>query len=186
MLEARDSDIPAALAALDQLASGVASGANAQQANGADLNGAVGGPIFSLPASVNGSANAISVVLSDPDGVAAAAPGAGALDGSNATSLAGLASAGVVQGQRPADAYASLISSIGSAVKDTTALQAAQSASLSQLKSQQSALSSVDLNEQAALLQSYEQSYQAAAKVFTILDTVIASALNLGVQPTVS
>jgi flagellar hook-associated protein 1 FlgK len=185
LLQARDSDIPSALQSLDQLASNVGSAVNAQQANGVDLNGSAGGPIFSLPGSVNGSAGAISVVLTDPNGIAAAAARAGAQDGSNATALATLASSGVVGGQKPADAYAALISSIGSAVKDTTSLQAAQSASLSQLKSQQSALSSVDLNQQAALLQSYEQSYQAAAKVFTILDTVIASALNLGVQTTV-
>jgi flagellar hook-associated protein 1 FlgK len=42
------------------------------------------------------------------------------------------------------------------------------------------------MNDQAALLQTYEQSYQAAAKVFTILNSVIMSALNLGTETAVS
>ena len=185
-LQARDTDIPSALQAVDQLASSVGNAVNAQQASGLDANGSAGAPIFSLSASVNGAAGSIAVVLSDPKGVAAAAAGGGVQDGSNATALSALSAAGIAGGQRPGDAYAALVSNIGSTVKDTTSLAAAQSASVAQLKSQQSALSSVSLNDQAALLQSYEQSYQAAAKVFTILDTVIASALNLGVQTTVS
>jgi flagellar hook-associated protein 1 len=186
LLEARDTDVPSALQALDQLAASVGNAVNAQQAAGVDANGVSGAAIFSLPGTTTGSAAAISVVLTDPNGVAAAAAGAGAQDGSNATALAALASAAIAGGQQPGAAYASLISNIGTTVSDTSSLQTSQSASLAQLKSQQSALSSVDLNQQAALLETYEQSYQAAAKVFTILDTVVAGALNLGVQTTVS
>jgi flagellar hook-associated protein 1 FlgK len=42
------------------------------------------------------------------------------------------------------------------------------------------------MNGQAALLQTYEQSYQAAGKVFTILNSVVTSALNLGTETAVS
>ncbi len=182
ILQARDTDLPFALQALNQLASSVGNAVNARQASGLDENGSAGGPIFSLAPSVSGSAGAIAVVLADPKGVAAAAAGAGVQDGSNATALAALSSTGIVSGQSPNDSYAGLISHIGSTVNDTAALQTAQSASLAQLKSQQSALSSVNLNDQAALLQSFEQAYQAAAKVFAILNSVIGSALNLGVQ----
>lgn len=186
ILQARDADIPASLQAVDQLASSVANAVNAQQSGGLDANGQAGAPIFSLSPTVNGAAATISVVLSDPNGVAAASAGGGVQDGSNATTVASLSSAGIAGGQRPGDFYAALISHIGSSVNDAKALGAAQSASLQQLKSQQSALSSVNLNDQAALLQTYEQSYQAAAKVFTILNSVIGSALNLGVETAVT
>jgi flagellar hook-associated protein 1 FlgK len=118
--------------------------------------------------------------------VAASASGAGSQDGSNATAIAALASAAIVGGQTPNVSYAALVGDIGAKVSAETTAQASQSASLTQLQSQQGALSSVNMNDQAALLQTYEQSYQAAAKVFTILNSVIASAINLGTETAVS
>lgn len=185
-LEARDSDIPNALASVDQLAWNVGTAVNAQQANGTDANGSTGAAIFSLGSGATGAASAISVVLTDPGAVAASATGAGALDGSNATAIAALASAAIVGGQTPTASYAALVGQIGTNVSEATTTQASQSASLTQLQSQQSALSAVDMNEQAALLQTFEQSYQAAAKVFTILNSVITSAINLGTETAVS
>jgi flagellar hook-associated protein 1 FlgK len=185
-LEARDSDIPSALSSIDQLAWTVGTAVNSQQASGIDANGGSGGPIFDVGGSATGAANAISVVLSDPGGVAASASGAGSQDGSNATAIAALASAAIVGGQTPNVSYAALVGDIGAKVSQATATQASQSASLTQLQAQQSALSSVNMNDQAALLQTYEQSYQAAAKVFTILNSVITSAINLGTATAVS
>jgi flagellar hook-associated protein 1 FlgK len=118
--------------------------------------------------------------------VAASASGAGAQDGSNATAIAALASAAIVGGQTPTASYAALVGEVGAKVNEATTTQASQSASLTQLQSQQSALSSVDMNDQAALLQTYEQSYQAASKVFTILSSVMTSAINLGVETAVA
>ncbi|HEY3989120.1 MAG TPA: flagellar hook-associated protein FlgK [Acidobacteriaceae bacterium] len=185
-LQARDSDIPSALASVDQLAWSVGTAVNAQQATGTDANGNNGAPIFALGSSSAGAAGAISVTLTDPNGVAASASGAGSQDGSNATAIAALASAAIVGGQTPTTSYAALVGDIGAKVSETTTTQASQSASLTQLQSQQSALSSVDMNDQAALLQTYEQSYQAAAKVFTILNSVVTSALNLGTETAVA
>jgi flagellar hook-associated protein 1 FlgK len=185
-LEARDVDIPSAITSIDQLAWGVGTAVNAQQASGIDANGNNGAPIFALSSGVSGAADAITVALTDPNGVAASASGAGAQDGSNATALAALASAAIVGGQTPTMSYAALVGDIGSKVSEATMTQASQNASLVQLQSQQSALSSVNMNDQATLLQSYEQSYQAAAKVFTILNSVMTSALNLGMETAVS
>lgn len=185
-LEARDFDIPNALGLIDQLAWSVGNAVNGQQASGADANGAMGAAIFALGGSMTGAAGAISIVLMDPNGVAASSSGAGAQDGSNATAMAALASAKIVGGQTANASYAGLVGQIGANVSQATTTQASQSASLTQLQSQQSALSSVDMNDQAALLQTYEQSYQAAAKVFTILNSVISSAINLGVETAVS
>jgi flagellar hook-associated protein 1 FlgK len=186
VLEARDFDIPAALGSIDQLAWSVGTAVNGQQASGMDANGAAGAPIFTMGGSATGAAGAISVVLTDSNGVAASASGAGAQDGSNASAIAALVSAKIVGGQTASASYAAVVGQVGANVSETATAQASQSASLTQLQSQQSALSSVDLNDQAALLQTYEQSYQAAAKVFTILNSLVASAINLGVETAVS
>jgi flagellar hook-associated protein 1 len=185
-LGARDVDIPSAITSINQLAWGVGTAVNAQQASGTDSNGNSGAPIFALSSGVPGAADAIAVALTDPNGVAASATGTGAQDGSNAAALAALASAAIVGGQTPTLAYAALVGDIGAKVSEAATTQASQSASLTQLQSQQSALSSVNMNDQATLLQSYEQSYQAASKVFTILNSVMTSAINLGTETAVS
>jgi len=185
-LEARDVDIPSAITSIDQLAWGVGTAVNAQQASGIDANGNNGAPIFVLSSGVTGAADAITATLTDPNAVAASASGAGAQDGSNAAALAALASAAIVGGQTPTVSYAALVGDIGAKVSEATMSQASQSASLTQLQSQQSALSSVNMNDQATLLQSYEQSFQAASKVFTILNSVMTSAINLGTETAVS
>lgn len=185
-LGARDADLPDALQAIDQMAWTFGTTVNAQQSSGVDANGIRGGPIFALGAGMAGAAGSISVVLTDPAGIAASGSGAGPQDGSNATAMAALGSASILSGQTPIAFYAALVGTIGAKVSDAISAQASQNASLSQLHSQQSALSSVNLNDQAVLLQTYEQSYQAAAKVLTTLNSVFASAINLGTETAVS
>lgn len=185
-LQARDADLPGAIATVDQLAWSVGTAVNAQQAAGVDATGTSGAPLFSLGSSSTGAAANISVSLTDANGIAASVSGAGSLDGSNASALAAIGSKAIVAGATPTAAYSGLVGAIGTEVNAATTIQASQNASLQQLKSQQSALSSVNLNDQAALLQTYEQAYQASSKVFTILNTLIASAINLGTETAVA
>jgi flagellar hook-associated protein 1 FlgK len=62
----------------------------------------------------------------------------------------------------------------------------AATASVTQLQTQNNALSSVNLNDEASAMSTLERSYQAASQVFTMLNTLMASVLNLGEQSTVS
>ena len=55
-----------------------------------------------------------------------------------------------------------------------------------QLKTQNDALSSVNLDDEASSMTTLERSYQAASQVFTMLNTIMGAALNLGDQTTVS
>lgn len=86
----------------------------------------------------------------------------------------------------PINSYSSFVSQLGSTVSEVRTENTAQNASVTQLQSQESALSGVNMNDEAASLQLFEQSYQAASQVFTVLNTVMQSALNLGVETTVS
>jgi flagellar hook-associated protein 1 FlgK len=186
ILAARDTDIPSVLGQLDTLAHAVATAINGAQVAGADANGNPGTPMFNLPGGVSGSAAAITLNLSDPSQIAAGAAGAGTGDGSNASAMADVQDQAVVNGAKPADFYASMVAAIGNLVSGVTTDQASQQASVTQLQTQQNALSSVNLNDEAAHLQSYEQAYQAASKVFSILNTVMAAAINLGTTTTVA
>ena len=191
LLTARDQDIPSAANALDQLAFNVSTQVNALNNAGTDLNGVTGtvaNPlnIFSQPAAVAGSAVAMCVVMTNPSQIAAAAAGQGTGDNSNTTAMANLANQNIVGGQTPTGFYSSFVSTLGATVSGVQADNTAQNASVTQLQSQNNALSGVNLNDEAAAMSTLQNSYQAASQVFTMLNTIMESALNLGTETTVS
>ena len=206
-LTARDQDIPQVMAALDQLAFGIATEVNAQNAAGLDLNGNAGAAIFVQPAVVGGAALHMQAAMTDPSQIAAAGAGKGTGDNSNAIALARLASqanppiltglvlpdgttlaagATLFGGQTPSGSYSGLVSRLGSTVSEVQTENQAENASVSQLQTQNNALSQVNLNDEAAALTMLQRSYQAASQVFAILNSIMASALNLGSQTTVA
>jgi len=190
-LTARDQDIPAVLSSLNQLAYSVSTSVNALNNAGTNLAGETGTTsapinIFSQPSSVTGAAASMSVVMTDPNQIAAAAKGAGVGNNTNATAMAALQNQGIVNGQTPSNFYSSLVSNLGSTVSQVQTNNTALTASVSQLQTQINQLSEVNLNDEASNMQMFERSYQAASQVFAILNTVIGSALNLGISTAVS
>jgi flagellar hook-associated protein 1 FlgK len=187
-LTARDQDIPNVLASLDQLAYSVSTQVNALNSSGTNPAGLSGNAaaIFSEPTVVAGSAALMSVVMTDPNGISAASLGQGTSDNSNAAAMASLAGSPIVNGQSPSNFYSIFAATLGSTVSGVQTENTAQNASVTQLQTQNDALSSVNLNDEASSLTTLERSYEAAAKVFTILDSILSSALNIGVQTAVS
>lgn len=194
-------DIPSALNSLDELAYGIETSVNALNNAGTDLDGTEGTGtdasgvtgtgttalyIFDEPTEVAGSAATMAVVMTDANQIAAAGFGDGTGDNSNAVAMAELSSSTVVDGQTPTDYYSSFVSTLGSTVSNVTTENTAQEASVTQLQTQRDALSAVNLNDEASSMALLETSYEAASRVFTILDTIMASALNLGVETSVS
>jgi flagellar hook-associated protein 1 FlgK len=180
LLTTRDQDIPSIVSQINTLASGVATQINAVQIAGTDLNGNAGQPLFTI--SAIDPAASLAVAPTDPSLIAASAVGNGSGDNTNLETMINVQNLTNVGGQTPANYYASFISELGSEVSGLSTQNQAQQASLTQIQSQVNSLSSVSLNEEAANLQTYEQAYQSASQVFNIVDTLILSALNLGVE----
>lgn len=187
-LTARDQDIPGVMSSLDQLAHDVSTQVNALNNTGTDLAGDNGGAgdIFKQPSVVTGSAASMSVVMTDPDHIAVAGAGAATGDNSNAMAMANLSGQGIINGKTPSNFFAQFVSQLGSTVSQVQAESTAQAASVTQLQTQRDALSAVNLNDEASAMQQLETSYQAASQVFNILNTMMTSALNLGVETAVS
>lgn len=186
LLTVRDQDIPQMQSALDTLAYDLGSAVNTQNEAGADANGNPGTAIFTLPATAAGAASQISVAITNPALIAAAASGDGSQNGSNAQAMANLAGQAIVGGVTAANYYSDFVTTLGSLTSEVQAQNSAQQASVTQLMNQVGAISGVSLNEEAASMETLEQAYQAASKVFTILSTVQMAALNLGVETTYS
>lgn len=210
-LTARDQDIPTVLKSLDQLAYSIPTSVNTANNAGTDANGATGAAvagsttgawtldIFSPPPTlaantasgktdVTGAALAMKVVMTDSSQIAAAGSGQGTGDDSNAIVMADLGSTakGIVNGQSPSSFYSTFVTTLGSTVSAVESENTAQNASVTQLQTQNDALSSVNLNDEASAMTTLERSYQAASQVFAMLNTIMASALNLGEQTTVT
>ena len=190
-LTVRDQDIPNVMSQLDQLAYSVSTQINSLNNSGQDLNGNTGTTttplnIFSDPTAVSGAAAAMSVTMTDPNQIAAASVGSSIGDNSNAIAMATLSSSSIVNGQTPSDYYANMVSQVGTLVSEVSTESTAQTASVTQLTSENSSLSSVNLNDEASALTTLERSYQAASQVYAIVNRIMASALNLGVQTSVS
>lgn len=186
ILEARDQRIPAYSTALDNLAHAIGTSVNQQNTLGLDANGNPGAALFTLPATAGGSAATISVAATNSSAIAAASIGEGSAGSGNARALADLSSAAIVAGATPDGFYSALLGQIGGDAASATTDNTAQQAALTQLTTQRNQLSGVSLDEEAASLTQYQRSYEAAAKVFTIVDSLIANALNLGVASAVS
>jgi flagellar hook-associated protein 1 FlgK len=188
VLKARDQDLPTVSSKLDQLAYLLSKAVNTQNTDGVDANGNAGGWIFTTIQNVNDAAGTLTVAITDPNAIAAAGVGEGTSGSTNATALAAIANTPIQQlnNQTPSQFYASLLTQVGDMVSSVSNENTTQKASLTQLTTQQSSLSSVSLDQEAANLTQYERSYEAASKVFSIVDALMATALNLGVETSVT
>ncbi len=183
LINARDQGIPSTQASLDNLAAGIVSGVNSQQAAGFDLNGANGAAFFTpftpaTPGSNAGAASVMSVALTSPDQIAASS-GATTGDNGNATALANLANQPIVAGQSPGDYYSNLIDQVGNDVSNATAEQQAVGLALQQLTNQQAGVSGVSLDEEATNLVLYQRAYEASARVISVVDELTSATINM-------
>jgi flagellar hook-associated protein 1 FlgK len=185
-LAALNTSLPPIVSNLDTLAYSIATAVNAQNALGFDANGNAGQPLFTIGTTAPGSAGTIAVATTDPSLVAAAGGGEGSSGNTNASALAALGTANIVSGQTAAGYLSSSLAQIGEAAATANSDSTLQQATLTQLTTQRNALSGVSLDEEASNLTEYQRSYQAASQLFTIIDSLLVSSINLGVETSVS
>jgi flagellar hook-associated protein 1 FlgK len=177
-LQLRDKEIPALQTTLDTLASGIATNVNTQQTAGFDLNGAAGANIFVPPAGVAGAALNMGVAITDPNKIAASADGTPG-NNANATALANLQNQNIIGGQTPINYYSGLVFQVGNDTANASSGFSAENLLIQQLKDQQSAVSGVSLDQEAANLVQYQTAYNAAAKVASIVATLFQTAIAM-------
>ena len=179
-IQVRDTTIPSILSSLDSLASNLETSINSVNQAGTDLNGAPGGNIFvPPPAGGTGAALQMSVAITDPAKIAASLDGS-AGDNSNLTAMLAVQNQAIVNGQTPLNAYSNLVFQIGNDVSTAQSEAAGSQALIQQIQNQIGSVSGVSINEEAANLIQYQQAYQAAAQVAAVINTLTATAINLG------
>jgi len=183
LISARDDSVPSTQSSLDNLAARLISAVNQQQKDGFDLTGSQGADFFTPPTpsasgSNAGAAATMTVALTNPDQVAASSDGTQG-DNRNATAMADLQNASIISGQTAGDYYSNLIDQVGNNVSNATSEQEAVGLVLQQLTNQQSSISGVSLDEEAANLITHQQAYEAAARVINVVDELTSATIDM-------
>lgn len=128
---------------------------------------------------VNGAADAASLGLSDPRKLAAAGATASGSGNANALAMQNLSKATSVEGKTFNNAHARVISELGVRVQRATS-DSASSGNVAALgKAQLGSETGVNLEEEAAKLLQFQQSYQAAAKVLMTANSLFDTMLSI-------
>jgi flagellar hook-associated protein 1 FlgK len=133
----------------------------------------------SLPAGI-ASTLAVSPGITGSQ-LAAADTGPPVVANGAALTLAGLDSSapGPVDGQGFTQYFGSLASSVGYAVSNASTAATAQSQLVAQAKSLQQQVSGVSLDEEATRVVQYQNSYDAASKVVTVIDDTLQTLMGM-------
>jgi flagellar hook-associated protein 1 FlgK len=174
----RNQEIPTLQNGLDTLASGIANAVNTQSQAGFDLNGAAGGNIFVPPAAVAGSALDLTVAITNPAKVAASADGTPG-NNVNATALSNIQNQTIIGGQTPLIFYSGLIFTVGNDTSSASTTLSAEKLLIQQLQDQQGSVSGVSVDQEAASLLQFQTAYNSAARVATIVATLMDTAINM-------
>ena len=178
-VQTRDQTIPGLLNQLDTLASQFGNAFNAAQAAGFDQKGAVGQNFFNVPSTVAGAAAALSMALSNSTAIAASSDGTAGSNGNLANFIA-VQSSPLPSGKTPTEVYASIVFQVGSLTSHAEAESSATTVSLLQLSNQHNAVSGVSIDEESANLIRYQQAYQAAARVISVINTLFNVTMSMG------
>ncbi len=177
-LQVRDTEIPALSSALDTLANQFATAFNQAQTQGYDENGKAGAALFTIPATVSGSAANIQLASTDAASIAASSDGTSGSNG-NLSNLTNLQNSALPSGQSVTVLSSNLIYQIGNLTANATAQSSAIKLSLNALNDQQASVSGVSIDEESTNLIRFQQAYQAAAKVVSTIQTLFDTTINM-------
>jgi len=193
LLSFRNTTIPSVIGddqqqgSLNQLANTFADRVNTLLTNGQVSAGppaVAGQPLFTYTAGTPtevASSLAVSPAITAST-LAAIAPGPPAVANGTATQLANLStsqdSADQINNLSYTAFYSSVAAGIGQSQSNAASNQQTQAQLLTQAQTMRAQVSGVSLNDQASLLMQYQQSYQAAAQVISVINSVTQSLLS--------
>lgn len=156
---------------LGTIAQNFTSGVNTIQAQGRDLNGNAGAPIFTI---ATDSTAHVSSVLTDPSAIAAAAVGGGARDNTNLAALATLRSSGGYEA-----AIVDMTTTNAATLAQRKTVADAQTAIHDNAVATRDSLGGVSMDSEAVDLMRFQQAYSASSRVIQIARDTLQSILDI-------
>jgi flagellar hook-associated protein 1 FlgK len=177
LIDARDNGIPGLQQQLDSMTQSFVTAFNTQHQAGYDLNGAAGGAFFTIGNSSQPAAT-VSVAVTDPSKVAASSDATTGNNG-NALALRNLQTQAISGNQSVMDMYTGAVSTLGNEVSKATNEQQAGKLVLTQIQNQRSSYSGVNLDEESVNMTRYQQAYQAAAQVLSVINSLTSTTIDM-------
>jgi len=119
------------------------------------------------------------MAVTDPTLIAASSDGTAGSNG-NLANLSAVQTTALPSGQTPGSAYASLVYQVGSLTANANAESTATTSSLVQLNDQINSVSGVSIDEESANLITYQQAYEAAARVVSTVQSLFSVVMAMG------
>ena len=181
LLQVRDEDLAGSIRRLDEFVIRLAQDVNDLHRQGSDGYGNRAADFFVIPVldpdRVGQAAASLEVnqlLLADSRRVAAGTTGA---EGDNAIALDIAALRNEVNG--PATLLRSLVVDLGARARESEDLALGQAIVVDSFRSQQESVSGVSLDEEAAGLLRFQRSYEAAARIMTMVDEMTRTLLSV-------
>jgi flagellar hook-associated protein 1 FlgK len=184
-IAARDGALADARSALDQLASDLSTGYNAQHSAGVGLDGNTGRNLFTPAASAAGAASAMSVstdVLGHAEYLAGAQSATSLpSDNRNALLLLGvrdqkLALGGMATAQQ---AFSAMVANGGAASRSALDQSNHASATLAQVDALRESASGVSTDEEMISMMKFQRAYQASLRVIETADSMLSDLIHM-------
>jgi flagellar hook-associated protein 1 FlgK len=177
-LDARDTAIAGYITQLNSFATDFSTAINNQQGLGFDLNGVAGANLFTTPTAY--AARDMKVAFTDSSMIAASGTAAGVPgNNTNAQAIADLANSMIVGGRTPIDYYSSIVAASGADAQSANTYVTFQASLVNQLEAQRQSTSGVSLDEEAVNLVQYQKSFEAAAKLITTGNDLLATIIGM-------
>lgn len=113
-------------------------------------------------------------MLAGPGGIATGAVGTGALDGSVAEAIAGIATAP----GSPDEAWTTFVTRVAAASRTERDGAALAGMAATSAENRQLSTASVDMNEETLNMLTYQRGYEASARVMTAIDEMLDVLIN--------
>jgi flagellar hook-associated protein 1 FlgK len=179
-LDVRDNIITTYQDQLDELAMSIMEQVNSIHTSGYDISGNIGVSFFTGTGASDMKVN--SEILNDPGKIAASATADGAPgDASNAAAIAELENSLLLADGTTtfSDYYSALVSKVGTTVELADLKYNAQSALVTSYENQRDSVSGVSLDEEQVKLVLYQNVYEAAAKMISVLDELLETIIEM-------
>jgi flagellar hook-associated protein 1 FlgK len=192
-LEISTTDIPSTMSKLDGIAAGLITNINAIHSTGTTYNGnppvgAAAGNFFDATTPATARAIKLDPTMTSGSAVAAAAPGnpgpgnnavAAALTALRSTAVSLTDSTGTTSATF-SDFFSETVGTVATAVKDATDQAAVQKTLASNADSRRQSVSGVSTDEELVSVIEHQHAYQAAARLVTVVDEMMATLVELG------
>ncbi len=186
LLDVRDTNVAGYLNDLNTMASTIITEVNTQHSSGFNLNGNVGGNFFSATSTLAKDMQIDPGIVADVRKVAASATVNS--DGDNARLINNIKDSLLMAGGTSTidNFYQTVIARLGNDVADAKSSLDHQTAIANQIQSERDAVSGVSIDEEMLNLIKYQAAYNAASRLAAIVNTMMGTLINLGIETTIS